>query len=205
MKLSSFLVTLGLLSPATLLAAGYEIDAVHSTAGFSIKHLTVTTVRGKFDKFSGVVELDDENPANDKLTVDIDASSVDTGNEKRDAHLKSPDFFDAAKYPKITYVSKTVKGIGAGKLEVTGDLTLHGVTRPVVLTVSDISRDVATPKDKQIHRGATATGAINRQDFGIKWNAPLAGKAGDVVLSDEVKLQIDVELIKKAPSTVSSQ
>ena len=199
MKRSSFAVVLALLAPAAAFGAGYDIDPMHTSAAFSVRHMMVSTVHGKFTKVSGVVEVDDKNPANDKLTVDIDASSIDTGNEKRDAHLKAADFLDVAKFPKITYVSKSVKVVSAGKLEVNGDLTLHGVTKPVVLSVTDLSPDVVSPMDKSLRRGATATGTINRQDFGVKWNAPMSGKAGDVVVGDEVKLQFDVELVKKKP------
>ena len=95
---------------------------MHSTVGFSVKHMMVSTVHGKFTKFTGTLEVDDQNPANDKLSVDIDANSIDTGNEKRDGHLKTADFLDTAKFPKITYVSKSVKSLGPGKLEVKGDL-----------------------------------------------------------------------------------
>jgi polyisoprenoid-binding protein YceI len=200
MKLSTFGLVLALLAPAAASGATYEVDAAHSTAAFTIKHLMVSTVHGKFNKFAGTVEVDDQNHANDKLNIDIDASSIDTDNGKRDGHLKSPDFFDVAKYPKITYVSKSVKVLNAGKLEVTGDLTMHGVTRPVVLTVSDVSPEIVSAMDKQVHRGATATGTINRQDFGLKWNAPASSKAGDMVLGDDVKIQIDVEMVAKKAS-----
>jgi polyisoprenoid-binding protein YceI len=200
MKFRSAAMALALLTPALALGAGYDVDPVHSTVGFSVKHMMVSTVHGKFTKFTGTLEVDDQNPANDKLSVDIDANSIDTGNEKRDGHLKTADFLDTAKFPKITYVSKSVKSLGPGKLEVKGDLTLHGVTKPVVLTVSDLSPDTVNPMDKLAHRGASATGVINRQDFGVKWNAPVSGKAGDVMLSDEVKLSIDVEMVKKKPA-----
>ena len=203
MKLSTLTLALALLAPAAAFGATYDLDPVHSTAGFAIKHMMISTVHGKFTKFSGTVEVDDQNPANDKVNVDIDVNSIDTGNEKRDGHLKTPDFFDVSKYPKITYVSKSVKVINAGKLEVTGDLTLHGVTKPVVLTVSDLSPELVSAMDKQVHRGATATATINRQDFGLKWNAPASGKAGELALGDEVKLQIDVEMVKKKAPTAA--
>jgi len=202
MKLSTCSLVLALLAPAAAFGATYDVDPVHSTAGFAIKHMMISTVHGKFSKYAGTVEVDDQNPANDKVSIEIDASSIDTDNEKRDGHLKSPDFFDVAKFPKITYVSKSVKVISAGKLEVTGDLTLHGVTKPVVLTVSDLSPEIVSAMDKQAHRGATATGTINRQDFGLKWNAPATAKAGDMALGDEVKIQIDVEMVKKKPAKV---
>jgi polyisoprenoid-binding protein YceI len=197
MRIFPVALALALFTPMASFADSYEVDAVHSTAGFSIKHLMISTVHGKFDKFSGTAEIDEKNPANDKLHVEIDVSSVDTGNEKRDGHLKSPDFFDVAKFPKITFVSKSAKAAGPGKIEVTGDLTLHGVTKSVVLVVADMSPEIVSGLDKKTHRGATATATINRQDFGMKWNAPVTSKVGDVALSDEVKIQIDVELTKK--------
>ncbi|MBS2030556.1 MAG: polyisoprenoid-binding protein [Deltaproteobacteria bacterium] len=184
-------------APALAHASSYEIDPVHTTTGFSVKHMMVATVHGRFEKVSGTVSIDDANPANDKINVDIDATSITTDNEKRDGHLKSPDFFDVAKFPKITFVSKSAKAAGAGAVDVTGDLTMHGVTKPVTLHVTDISPNVASPMDKKNHRGASATATLNRQDFGVKWNAPTSGKAGDVVVSDEVKIQIDAELVEK--------
>ncbi len=205
MKLSTLGLALALIAPAAAFGAAYDVDPVHSTAAFSIKHMMISTVHGKFTKFSGTVEVDDQNPANDKLNIEIDASSIDTDNPKRDGHLKSPDFFDVAKFPKITYVSKSVKAINAGKLEVVGDLTMHGVTKPVVLTVSDVSPEITSSMDKQAHRGATATGNVNRQDFGLKWNAPATSKAGDMVLGDDVKIQIDVEMIKKKPKDAAKE
>lgn len=182
-------------APAAAFAEGYEIDPAHSTVGFAVKHLGVSTVRGHFSKFSGTVDINDKDHSKDKVNVTIDANSISTDNEKRDGHLKSPDFFDTAKYPTITFVSKSVKGEGAGKAEVTGDLTMHGVTKPVVLQVTDLTPDMTSPMDKKAHRGASATATINRQDFGVKWNAPISGKAGDVAVSDEVKLAFDVELV----------
>jgi len=184
-------------APAIAHASTYEIDPVHSSVGFSVKHMMVATVHGRFDKFTGTVDIDDANPANDKINVDIDAASITTENDKRDGHLKSPDFFDVAKFPKITFVSKSAKAAGAGAVDVTGDLTIHGVTKPVTLHVTDISAPFPSPMDKKNHRGASATATINRQDFGVKWNAPVGGKAGDVAVSDEVKIQIDAELVEK--------
>ena len=184
-------------APAIAHASTYEIDPVHSAVGFSVKHMMVATVHGRFDKFTGTVDIDDANPANDKINVDIDAASITTENDKRDGHLKSPDFFDVAKFPKITFVSKSAKAAGPGAVDVTGDLTIHGVTKPVTLHVTDISAPFPSPMDKKNHRGASATATINRQDFGVKWNAPVGGKAGDVAVSDEVKIQIDAELVEK--------
>jgi polyisoprenoid-binding protein YceI len=184
-------------APAAAFAESYEIDAAHSDVGFAVKHLGISTVRGHFAKFSGTVDINDKDHGKDKVNVTIDSNSISTDNEKRDGHLKSPDFFDVAKYPTITFVSKSVKGEGAGKAAVTGDLTMHGVTKEVVLEVTDITPDMTSPMDKKAHRGASATATVNRQDFGVKWNAAISGRAGDVAVSDTVKLAFDVELVGK--------
>ena len=181
-------------APLAAQAGSYTIDPMHSTIEFSTKHMGVATVRGRFDKFSGTVDIDDKNPANNKVNITIDAASVNTGTEKRDQLLsKTPgEFFDSAKFPTATFVSKSVKSTGAGAFDVVGDLTLHGVTKPVTLKVTDVTADSANPMDKKNHRGASATATINRQDFGVKSGGP-----ADVAVSNDVKLQIDVELVAK--------
>jgi polyisoprenoid-binding protein YceI len=194
-KLALALAVAAFLPAASALADSYDIDGAHSQVGFTVKHLGISLVHGKFTKYTGTIEIDDKNVANDKVNVEIDATSIDTGVEKRDGHLKSPDFFDTAKFPKITFVSKSAKaGAAAGKIEVTGDLTMHGVTKSVTLQVSDVSAEILNPMDKAKHRGATATTSIKRSDFGIKWNP--TGKIDDVV-SDNVDIRIDLELINK--------
>jgi polyisoprenoid-binding protein YceI len=197
MKRTMLAMSLLVGAPALAHASSYEIDPVHTQTGFAVKHMMVATVHGRFEKVAGTVDIDDANPANDKINVEIDASSITTDNEKRDGHLKSPDFFDTAKFPKLTFVSKSAKAAGEHAVDISGDLTMHGVTKPVVLHVTDIAANFPSPMDKKNHRGASATATINRQDFGVKWNAPVGGKAGDVAVSDEVKIQIDAELVEK--------
>lgn len=196
MKKLALALALSAFLPATALADTYDIDNAHSRVGFSVRHLMVSTVHGEFTKYTGIFEIDDKKPENDKVNVEIEAASVDTGVAKRDEHLKSPDFFDTAKYPKITFVSKTVKPTGKDTFDVLGDLTMHGVTKPVTLKVSNVSGEVVNPMDKSKHRGATATTTIKRSEFGIKWNVPL-GKGSDVLVGEDVDIRIDLELVNK--------
>ena len=191
---------LALVLPASAFAADYEIDPVHSSASFSVKHMMVSTVRGQFNKLSGTFLYDEKNPAKSKLEATIDASSIDTNEPKRDEHLKSPDFFDVAKYPTITFKSTKVEKGAKGHLKVTGDLTMHGVTRPVTL---DVEGPTAPAKDPwgNVKVGATATTTVNRKDFGLNWNKAL--ETGGVMVSDEVKITIDAELGQKKTPEVA--
>lgn len=183
-----------LASSAPALASDWEIDAAHSSAQFSVRHMMVSTVRGQFQKISGTVSLDDRDLTRSKVEVTIDAASIDTRDAKRDGHLKSPDFFDVAKYPTITFRSTKVEKAGDG-YKLTGDLTLHGITRPIVLSVAGVTAPQKNPWGKLV-RGASATGKLNRKDFGLTWNKAL--ESGGVLVGEEVELQIDVELAAKA-------
>lgn len=176
------------------LAADYEIDSAHTAAQFSVRHLMVSNVRGSFKKVAGKVVFDEANPSATVVQATIDVSTVDTGEPARDTHLKSPDFFDLAKFPTMTFVSKSASKTSQG-LDVSGDLTLHGVTKPVVLHVSEITNEMKDPRGI-LRRGATATTVINRQEFGIVWNHDLDG--GGVVISNEVTITIDIEIARKA-------
>jgi polyisoprenoid-binding protein YceI len=176
-----------------LWAAQYEIDTAHSNVNFKVKHLGISTVPGRFNKFSGTFAFDEKNVDKSKADVLVDVTTIDTQNEKRDAHLKSPDFFDAAKYPTAHFVSKKVTSLKDGKFTVNGTLTMHGVTKPVVLDV-DYSGSVKDPWGGQ-RAAFTATTTINRQDFGIKWNQILDN--GGVMVSDEVKLEFGIEGVAK--------
>jgi polyisoprenoid-binding protein YceI len=170
----------------------YKIDAAHSEADFAIKHLAISTVHGSFRGLSGVVHFDPANMAKSGVEASIDVTTVDTGVANRDTHLKSPDFFDTAKYPTMTFKSTSVAKSGSG-YAVTGDLTLHGVTKSVVLMLEEPSK--AQPDAKGVaHRGFTATTTIKRQDFGLVW----AGKTGtgDAVLGDDVKIELDIEAVQ---------
>lgn len=182
-----------LMAPSIGSASTWNIDPDHSSIGFKVRHLMVSNVRGVFGKVQGVVHADDKDITRSKVTATIDATSIDTGVAKRDAHLKSPDFLDVVKYPTMTFVSTKIVRDGADKLKITGDLTLHGVTRPIVLNVEGPTGEVRDPQGK-IRRGASATTKINRKDFGLTWNKAM--ETGGVVVGDDVDVTIEVELIK---------
>jgi len=173
----------------------WQIDPNHSAAQFAVRHLTISTVRGAFTKVSGTVQLDDKDIAKSSVDVTIDVASVDTRVPDRDNDLRSDHFFDVAKYPTITFKSKKVEQVGAGKLRITGDLTIHGTTKEVALDVDGPTPPVKDPWGNQ-RAAAMATTKINRQDFGVKWNATMDN--GGVVVGDDVTITIDVELVQKA-------
>lgn len=175
------------------LAADYSIDSAHSAAQFSVRHLMVSNVRGEFSKLTGKVVYDDARPAATTVEASVDVSTVSTREPQRDTHLKSPDFFDVAKYPSFTFKSTSAKKTAQG-LDVTGELTIHGVSKPVVLHVSGITKEIKDPFGL-LRRGATATTVINRKDFGMTWNKNLDG--GGVVVGDEVTITLDIEVTRK--------
>jgi polyisoprenoid-binding protein YceI len=174
-------------------AATWEIDPMHTAAHFAVRHMMVSTVRGSFGKTTGTIEWDGKDPSSLRIDATIDVSTIDTGVEKRDGHLKSPDFFDVAKFPTLTFKSTKAEADGEGKAKVTGDLTIHGVTKPVTLAVEGPA--VAKGPDGKEHAGASATAKIKRSDFGLTWN--MAIEAGGVAVGDEVSITIDVEAVKK--------
>ena len=175
-------------------ASSWEIDGSHSSAQFAVRHLMVSNVRGEFGKVTGTVNFDEKDPSKSTVQATIDATTINTRDEKRDGHLKSPDFFDVAKFPTLSFKSKKVAAAGAGKFKVTGDLTIHGVTKEVVLDVEGPAPEKKDPWGN-VKSGATATTKINRKDFGLTWNKSLDG--GGVVVGDEVSITLDVELLKK--------
>ncbi len=193
-----FTATLLVLALAVPALAGtttpWEIDPVHSTAQFSVRHLMISNVKGEFTKLNGVAYLDDQNLAASTVEVTIDTSSINTREPKRDAHLKSADFFEVAHYPVMTFKSKQITATGNGRLKVTGDLTIRGVTREVAFDVEGPTAAVKDPAGK-LRVGASATTQINRKDFGLTWNAPL--ETGGVLVGDEVRITIEVEFVKK--------
>jgi polyisoprenoid-binding protein YceI len=175
-------------------AATWDLDPAHTSVQFSVRHLMVSTVRGAFGKVAGTVAVDEQDLTRSKIQATIDAASIDTRIEKRDAHLKSPDFLDVAKYPTITFVSKKIERVAPDHFKVTGDLTLHGVTREATLDVEGPTPEMKDPWGKT-RAGAQATTTINRKDFGLTWNQAL--EAGGVAVGDEVKITIDVEATKQ--------
>jgi polyisoprenoid-binding protein YceI len=183
----TFVTTVALTVTAAAQAGTWQIDPNHSSAQFSVKHLGVSTVRGAFTKVSGTAKYDPSDPAKDSVDVTIDAASVDTRVQMRDNDLKSPNFLDVQKYPTIVFHSKKATAAGTGKLQIVGDLTIHGVTKEVVLDVDGPSAQIKDPWGNQ-RIGASATTKINRQDFGITY---LPG-----VVGDDLTITIDTELIQ---------
>lgn len=184
---------------ATLMAAPLQaaetwaIDKGHSHVGFSVAHMVVTKTRGNFKEFSGTLTLDTKNIAKSKVDVTIDVGSIDTNDAKRDGHLKSPDFFDVKKHPKMTFKSTSVKKAGKN-LKVSGNLTINGITKPVVLDVEGPTQAIKDPWGG-MRRGVSATTKIDRREFGLKWNNTL--ETGGLAVGHEVTIQIEAELVKK--------
>jgi polyisoprenoid-binding protein YceI len=172
----------------------WTLDASHSSVTFSVRHMMISNVRGEFQKLSGDVSYDPKNPEAAQLAVRIEVASINTREEKRDAHLRSADFFDAEKHPTITFVSRRVRRHGDG-LEVVGDLTIRGTTREVTLTVDEVTPEHTDPWGGR-RVGATARTKIRRSEFGMTWNAAL--EAGGVLVGDEISIHVEVQLVKQA-------
>jgi len=183
-----------LLLPALGHSETWTIDTPHSAAQFSVRHMMISNVKGEFTKVTGTVDLDEKEITLSKVDATIDATTISTREPKRDAHLKSADFFDVAKFPTITFKSTSISKGADGRLKMTGDLTLHGVTRQVVLDVDPLS---APMRDRSgaSHAGTSATTRISRKDFGLTYNAAL--ETGGVMVGDEVTITIDIELVKR--------
>jgi len=192
----SVVVCMTLVLPTMASASTWTIDPDHSSVGFKVRHLMVSNVRGNFEKYSGLVDLDDKDITKSKVDVTIDPNSINTNVQKRDEHLRSADFFDVARYPSMTFVSKKWSHGAKGALKVTGDLTIHGVTREVVLDVAPFSKESKDPWGNT-RTGTSASTKINRKDFGLTWNKSM--EAGGVLVGDEVDISIDVEMIRTQP------
>ena len=186
-------MALGLSLPAAA-ANTWQIDPQHSSAQFAVRHLGLSTVRGAFSKLSGTLLLDDQDITKSTIEVSIDVNTVDTREPDRDKDLRSERFFDVAHFPTMTFKSRKVEQVAPGKLRVTGDLTIHGTTKEVVLDVDGLTAPAKDPWGNQ-RIAASATTKINRQDYGVKWNAKLDN--GGVVVGDDVNITIDVEMIQK--------
>jgi polyisoprenoid-binding protein YceI len=177
----------------------YKIDATHSEIGFKVRHFLSKTP-GRFAKFQGTIQIDDKDLAKSSVEVSIDVASISTDNENRDKHLKSPDFFDAEKFPVITFKSTSVKEMAKGQLEVTGDFTMRGVTRKITFPITNLGTQ-ASPMG--VRAGfVDGTLRINRKDFGVIWNKVLDN--GGTMLSDEVDITLNVEAVKIVPKTESA-
>ncbi len=189
-----FTLALALALPIVARAAPttWNIDPAHSAAQFSVKHLIVSTVRGQFGKTTGTVTIDDAQPEKSSVDATVEVSTIDTRQPDRDKHLRSPDFFDAEKHPNMTFKSTKVVKKGAGKLAVTGDLTIRETSKPVTFDVEYSPKSVKGPQGEE-RRAFTGTAKIDRKAFGLNWSKMV--EAGPVV-SDEVKITIDLEVVK---------
>ncbi len=184
------------MSTATASAVGistWNIDPVHSHAQFKVKHMMISNVKGEFTAVTGVLKHDGQNIENSQIEASIDASTINTRDAQRDGHLKSPDFFDVAKFPHLTFKSTRISKTGDAELSVVGDLTIHGVTRSVVFDVEELSDSAKDPWGN-MRMGLSATTKINRKDFGLVWNGAL--ETGGVLVGEEVAITLDVEFIK---------
>jgi polyisoprenoid-binding protein YceI len=180
--------------PSLAATSTWQIDPKHSAAQFSVRHMAISTVRGAFSKVTGTVLLDEQDVTKSTVDVSIDVSTVDTREPGRDKDLRSDHFFDVEHFPTMTFKSKKVEQVSPGKLKVTGDLTIRGTTKEVVL---DVDGPTAAIKDSWGNQrsAVSATTRINRQDFGVKWNATLDN--GGVVVADDVNINIDAEMTKQ--------
>ena len=187
-----FLAAFVAAAPMTL-----EADPNHSTVGFTVKHLVVTTVRGQFTKFSSTITMNKDDPGKSAVELKVDPASINTNNEKRDAHLKSADFFDVQKCPDMTFKSNKVEKSG-DKYKVTGNLTMHCVTKPLTLDASFGDQPIKSPFGTTVYP-ASATGKLKRADWGLTWNKAL--ESGGAMVSDDVTLELEFEYLAKAAET----
>ena len=177
----------------------WTFDVVHSSVNFTVRHMVVSKVRGRFTKWDGTLLMDEQDPSGGRVEVVIAAASIDTGVGQRDEHLRSADFFDVEHFPTITFKSTRVEKARAGTLKVTGDLTMHGVTRPVVLDVEY----AGSAKDPWggVRAGFSASVSLDRKEFGLKYNQLL--ETGSVVVGETVEIAIEAEMVKQVPAAVT--
>jgi polyisoprenoid-binding protein YceI len=176
----------------------YEIDSAHSSLQFSVRHLMVSNVRGTFTGVKGTALHDAANPSASSVEATVDVNTINTHDAQRDTHLKSPDFFDVAAYPTITFRSTKVEKKSDDQFAVTGDLTIHGVTKPVILDVTEVSEQAKDPWGNA-RIGASVKTKLKRSEFGLTWNAAL--EAGGLMIGDDVKLDFEIELVKAKSAT----
>jgi polyisoprenoid-binding protein YceI len=171
----------------------WNLDAAHSVAEFKVKHMMISNVKGQFTKVTGALHLDEQDVTNSSVEASIEASSINTGDKQRDTHLSSPDFFDVEKFPTLTFKSISISRRAQGELAVSGDLTIHGITRQVVFTVEGPTPAAKDPWGNT-RLGLSATTKINRKDYGLTWNAAL--ETGGILVGDEVTIALDVQFVK---------
>jgi polyisoprenoid-binding protein YceI len=188
------LVFVFLLIPHIAVAASWKLDQPHTSIEFKIRHLMVSWVKGVFTSYDGSVVIDDNDLSKSSVNIKIAVDSIDTNNNKRDDHLRSPDFFDVAKFPGMTFQSKKVVVANGVPVKILGDLTIRDVTREVELAVEEFSPVIKGPWGN-LRRGVSASTKINRSDYGLTWNKAL--EAGGVVVGDEVHISLEVEMIKE--------
>ena len=174
--------------PSLAQTATWQIDPAHTNSQFAVKHMGISTVKGEFTKTTGQIQLDEKDVTKSQVEVTVDTTTLDTRNSARDSDVKGPDYLDVAKFPAMTFKSKRITAAGEGKLKMTGDLTLHGVTKEVTFDVDGPSATITDPW-KNLRRGAAATARINRKDFGVNGGGALVG--------DDVLITIDIEFIRK--------
>jgi len=182
--------------PSIVHAEGWELDKTHSSVEFTVRHMMVSDVRGQFKDFSVTLKADEKDITKSSVEATNAIAGIDTRDEKCDGHLKSPDFFDAEKYPTMTFKSKTIAKAGKGRYKMKVDLTIHSVTKEVVLDLEAPQKPVKSPWGTEVF-AVQAYGKINRKDFGVNWNKVLDG--GGLLVGDEVKIAINAELAKKPP------
>jgi polyisoprenoid-binding protein YceI len=180
-------------TPAPGTVTTWKLDPAHSVAEFKVKHMMISNVKGTFTGLSGTLQLDEIDRTHSAVEASIDVNTINTGDAQRDGHLKSADFFDAEKYPAITFKSTNIDSTGGPDYEVTGDFTLRGVTKPVILKVEDVSTPSKDPWGNQ-RIGLSATTKINRKDFGLGWNAAL--ETGGVLVGEDVTITLEAQFIK---------
>jgi polyisoprenoid-binding protein YceI len=176
--------------------ATYSIDPAHSDIAFSVRHMVFAKVRGHFTKWTAMLDFDDKDPARSSVSASIDAATIDTREAQRDGHLRSGDFLDAEKFPKIEYKSRKIERSGAKKYKVTGDLTIRGVTREIALDVEELGRGKDPWGNERLAFNAKC--AIDRGDFGLQWNQAL--EAGGVLVAERVDVEIDLQAIAAKPA-----
>jgi len=179
--------------------AQWDFDLSHSSINFHVRHLMVSKVHGRFTKWGGTLELDEQDPTRSRLDVTIDAASIDTKEDKRDEHLRSPDFLEVAKFPTITFKSAQITRAGDDRYVVAGELTIHGVTRPVTLEVE--GGDRVTDPWGGTRTGFSARTSISRKEFGLTWNVAL--EAGGFLVGDKLDITLEIEAVKKAATAAA--
>lgn len=189
--------------PAVAASSTWTVDPTHSVAGFSVRHMVVSNVRGELGKITGTLTIDRDDVTKSKVEASIDVTAINTRDEKRDGHLRSPDFFDTAKFPTLTFKSTKVEKAGEGKLKVTGDLTMRGVTKPAVLDVEGPSGEITA--FGMTKTGFSATTRLNRQAFGVSFSKALDN--GGAIVGDEVTVQLDLEFnkVEAAPAAAAKK